>query len=282
MKSNIRFLAVGAALTLATFSSCKKETTTLTDTDTAPASNHALADNIFTEAQNIADDAAANGSVSFKTDGADDLLSGCAIVSRDTTSSPRVMTIDFGTGCTGNDGRTRAGKIIVSYTGKYKDAGTTITYHFQGYSVNGNLVSDNSTKTVINMGRNASNNLYWNISASGSIALANNGGTVIWSTSRSREMLAGESTAGIFDDKYSVTGSASGTSAAGLAFNAVIDAANPLIRDMSCGSGKRHFTQGKVTLSIQGKADRVIDFGSGACDNEATVTVNGHSRVIYL
>ena len=42
-------------------------------------------------------------------------FTGCALVTRDTVL--HTLTIDFGTGCTGHDGRLRSGKVIVTYSG---------------------------------------------------------------------------------------------------------------------------------------------------------------------
>ena len=41
---------------------------------------------------------------------------GCAIVSIDSSSSPKVATLDFGTGCTDAQGRTYSGVIQITYT----------------------------------------------------------------------------------------------------------------------------------------------------------------------
>ncbi|MBX2904019.1 MAG: hypothetical protein KF872_10750 [Chitinophagales bacterium] len=269
-----------AIVAVAMLSACKRETA---DDDTAPATNFAASNSIFSEAQNIADDAAENGSISFKTDDATGFLSGCATITHDTASSPKLLTIDFGSsGCVGADGKLRKGKITISYSGKYKAPGTVKTFSFDNYSVNGNQISNSSSKTVTNNGYNSANHLTWSIAVNGAVTLANGNGTVTWTSSRTREMLAGEGTPQLADDKYSITGSSSGTTAAGLAFTATIDDANPLVRDLSCAQGKRNFTAGKVTITITGKLPRVIDFGSGACDNEATVTIGSKTKTIIL
>lgn len=43
-------------------------------------------------------------------------LSDCPTITVDTIAVPHVMTIDFGTSCTGKDGRVRSGKILVTAT----------------------------------------------------------------------------------------------------------------------------------------------------------------------
>lgn len=75
--------------------SCNKEKT---DTDFTAANNQALADETYNDVNNVSDEASQTGSVSYKDDDANSLLSGCAIVTRDTVSAIRTTTIDFGTG----------------------------------------------------------------------------------------------------------------------------------------------------------------------------------------
>jgi len=79
---------------------------------------------------------------------------------------------------------------------------------------------------------------------------------------------------------YAITGSASGTKASGASFTVNITEA--LIRNMSSSLCRRHFTQGKVELTPSGKATRFIDYGTGACDDQATVTINGNVYNITL
>jgi hypothetical protein len=45
---------------------------------------------------------------------------------------------------------------------------------------------------------------------------------------------------------------------------------------------RRHFTQGVLEHSPSGKATRYINYGNGACDDQAVVTINGTSYTITL
>jgi hypothetical protein len=78
---------------------------------------------------------------------------------------------------------------------------------------------------------------------------------------------------------YSITGSAFGTTAGGTSFTSTIT--SPLIRNMAIGC-RRHFTQGTIEHTPSGKATRYIDYGTGACDDQATVTINGNTYTITL
>jgi hypothetical protein len=276
MKTNM-MKAAGIVVLIATLflSSCKKEDADTTDL--TPASNMAMADESYNDVNNIADEAATTGSVSYKTDDENSLLAGCATVTRDTVSTPRVTTIDFGNGCLGADGKTRKGRIIVTHSGPYRNPGTTITVTFDNYFVNDNQVT--GTKTIHNDGLNNAGHTSFSVSVNGQILLANGAGTISWTSERTREWIAGESTPNRDDDQYSITGSATGTAANGDQFSATIN--QPLIRNLAPGC-RRHFVSGVATMERTNRPTRVIDFGNGNCDDQATVTVNGVTHTITL
>lgn len=271
----MQLLSVAILFAVISLSSCKKEATDTTDL--SPASNMALADESYNDVNNIADEAATTGSVSYKTDDANSLLAGCATVTRDTTSTPRVTTIDFGNGCTGADGKTRKGRIIVTHDGPYRNPGTTITVTFDNYFVNDNQVT--GTKTIHNDGLNNAGHTSFSVSVNGQVLLANGAGTITWTSERTREWIAGESTPNRDDDQYAITGSATGTAANGDQFSATINQA--LIRNLAPGC-RRHFVSGVATMERTNRPTRVIDYGNGNCDDQATVTVNGVAHTITL
>ena len=261
-------------------SSCKKKDMSEKDTDTSSASDQSLASSSVNDLTNISDEAGRNYSVSsFRTADANGLLAtSCAIITVDTLSATKTITVNFGsTNCTCNDGRNRRGSIILSFNGKYRDSLTFITVNPVNYFVNDNQVS--GTKTITNKGHNAANHLVYEISANMTIVKANGAGTISWSSVRQREWIAGESTLIWSDDIYSITGSASGTSASGNSFSSIIT--SPLIRNMSLGC-RKHFIQGVLEHTPNGKATRIINFGNGACDDQATVTINGNTYTITL
>ena len=93
-----------------------------------------------------------------------------------------------------------------------------------------------------------------------------------WTSHRVREWTDGENTLTPLDDEYSITGTAEGTSRAGVHFTA--DITNPLIISVGCSNIK----QGTIDVTPDGLAVRTIDFGTGDCDKDATVEING---VVY-
>ena len=274
-------LALVAIVSTSILSSCKKKSKDEEkDTDTGAASDQSLASSSANDMTSIADEAGRNYNVSsFRTASPDGLLStSCASVTVDTLAAAKTITVNFGTtNCTCNDGRNRRGILILSFTGKYRDSLTVITVTPQNYFVNDNQVT--GSKTITNKGHNAANHLVYEINANIQIIKASGAGTISWQSVRQREWITGESTPSWNDDMYSITGNASGTTANGNTFTSVIT--SPLIRNMSFGC-RRHFTQGTLEHTPSGKATRYIDYGNGACDDQATVTINGNTYNITL
>jgi len=266
------------------FSSCRKDKNNdpeEKDKDTSSAADQSLASSIDNDMTSIADEAGRTYTVSsFKTSGVDGLLSAsCATVTVDSSAAPaRTITVNFGTSnCLCNDGRYRRGAIVYSFTGKYRDSLTVITVTPQNYFVNDNQVT--GTKSITNNGHNAANHLVYQITANMQIIKAGGAGTITWQANRTREWMAGESTLTWSDDIYSITGTASGSNAAGNTFSSVIT--TPLVRNMAIGC-RKHFVSGVLEHTPSGKPTRYIDFGNGACDDIAVVTINGVAYIVTL
>lgn len=267
-------LFTAATLTL---SSCKKEDE---DSDTSTAGDNALAESTYQDVTNIASEAGDGTLSNYRGGNYEGLLSTCAVITMDTavSTNPDTLRINFGSSnCMCNDGRNRRGTIVITYSGAYRDSGTTWNISFDNYFVNDNQVL--GTKTVSNLGHNQAGHLVYDVNVNGSLVLANNGGTITWTSQRQREWTAGESTPQWSDDMYSITGSASGTGANGNSYSANIT--SPLIRNMALGC-RRHFVQGTVEITPSNKPMRTVDFGTGACDDIATVTINNNTYTIHL
>lgn len=254
------------------FSSCRKNNDR--DSDWSAATDNALAESSFNELKNIADEAY-SGNMQLYRATEDTLVFGCATVIRDTTGSVKTLTVDFGTtNCACNDGKNRRGKVIVTYTGFYRDSATVITHTPDNYYVNDNQLL--GTKTVTNMGRNGSGNIWFDIAVNGQVIKANNGGTISWVSDREREWVAGESTLTWLDDSYLITGNASGTRSNGEAFT--VDILTALKVNLSC----RYIVSGSLQVTPANHSARLVDYGTGACDNQATVTINGNVYNVTL
>ncbi|MFY9307546.1 MAG: hypothetical protein WAQ28_00715 [Bacteroidia bacterium] len=274
-----KYLMVAATVGIL-LNSCRKKEDEPEDKDTSAAADNAIAEGYFNDANSISDQAAAGNLTSFlstndNSDGERGIMSGCATITHDTMSNPRTITINFGTtNCLCNDGRYRRGIINVTYTGHYKDSLSFHTITFSNYFVNDNQVL--GSKTVTNNGHNNAGHLTFSISVNGSVIKANNGGTITYTSTRTREWIEGEYTSIWSDDVYLITGTASGSSSSGSSFTATIITALKI--KLNC----HWIVSGKLDLTPSGKPTRTIDWGSGNCDDDATVTINGNTYNINL
>ncbi len=250
------------------YSACRKNDRDK-DTDTSASIDNAVAENAF---------AGIFKSIGEFTDSLSQLrVSSCASYSIfptivDTTTWPKTLTINYGTSnCLCADGNMRRGIITAVFTGQYRTAGTVITVSTSNYYHNDNAVQA-GTHTITNNGLNTSGNLSYTINVQNA-TITTSKGTISWNSLRTREWISGASTtSNPFDDVYSITGTANGTAVNGNTFTVTID--NPLIVALNC----KYIQQGKLTLTPANLSPRIIDFGSGACDNAATITING---VVY-
>lgn len=192
----------------------------------------------------------------------------------DSASSPRVMIINYGAGTLCADGKLRAGKIRVTYTGKYRETGTVITITPDSFYQNGNKLE--GVKTITNNGRKANGHLYYTIEVSNAKLTTVDGKVRTWTSTRNREWIEGEGTKAFNDDVYQITGTANGVSANNVSFT--VNILQPLQIDFSC---QYRITAGEVEIKPQNKLTRTINYGSGTCDNNYTVKIGNRSIVVY-
>lgn len=250
------------ALALATVS-CKKDSNESLDTDTQSSSDNYMAEQQINDEIKQVEDAANNNN----------LGKAGPTITVDSTTNPRVMTIDFGTGTIGTDGKTRSGKLVVTWTGRYRDIGTVITITPDNFYQENKHIE--GTKTIVNNGRNSSGNLTYSITVTNAKVTTSDGKIRTWNATRTREWIDGESTKYIGDDVYLITGGATGVNVNGKNYTSTIT--NALRFDLSC---PYRLTEGRVEITPEGKVTRVVDYGDGTCD--ATFKVSIGARTITV
>lgn len=279
MKKSI--FAFATIIGMVSINSCKKEDKY--DNSSAPKSN-AIIENAFDDMTNMSDQAV-NGYLYFynlpkvtvvyasKDENLLDKVDCNVVLTIDTLNSLKTVTIDWGnSNCDCNDGKQRRGKIVTTFTGKYRDVGTVITHTPVDYYVNNNKIE--GTKTVTNMGLNASNQPYFNISVNGSVTMAD-GEVFTYTSNRIRTWTHGYSTGiNFMDDEYDITGSANASSSNGNGYTATITQA------LHVKVGCAYVVSGTLEFTPTGKALRTINYGSGTCDNTFTVSVNGNTYTV--
>lgn len=264
-------LAAGSLLLL---SSCKKDkidNEEVSATDVSYVADQAQLEKAYDDVDNIATQAADGGDMSnYRT------TSACAKVTIDSLSSPKKVTIDFGpVNCLCGDGVYRRGKIILSYSGRYRDSGYVHTVTTDSFFFNNNQLK--GTRVVTNKGKNSSGQIYFSIAVDGTIILDSSAGTKKWLSTRERTWTAGSATLLRADDEYSITGSGTVTRVDGSTFTATIK--SPLILAASCDWIKQGIIE--IVPTSAGKT-RTLDYGAGTCDALATVTVGSKTKTITL
>jgi hypothetical protein len=255
-----KFLLLFIAIaTLAT--SCRKERKDSLGSSISTDNN--TAENLFSDMFKVVNE------VSSETEGIREDLIGCIdTIIVDTLSNPKTILIDFGDNdCAGYDGRIRKGKLFITYTGRYREAGTIITITPDNYTVNGYLLQ--GEKTIENLGLNTSGQLHYAITVSGTVTAPDNAWTISYNANRTRTWIEGQSTLTIWDDIYEISGSGSGINRNGIAYSSTIT--YPLRVEVGC----TWIVSGRITVEPVGYATRYINFGLGECDSGFTVTVNG-------
>ncbi len=237
---------------------CRKETAQpLPDRDHTAASDNFRAEWYFADVLKQADAAQKNGA------------SGCIqTVDIDLQAMPHTMLVDFGeSNCVGMDGIARRGKLLVTFTGAYGDAGTVITITPQGFYVNDHLIQ--GVKTVTNAGPNDQGQTYFTVSVNGTVTAPDGSWTSTHNYQRVRTWIQGEETPTIFDDVYLITGGGSGVNRNGTPFVVAITTA--LRVEVGCP----WVVSGVQEVIPAGLPARVVNFGNGACDSAVSITVNG-------
>ena len=248
------------------FFSCRKSVRD-EDNDTKAAQDFAMADIVSNDISNLLTEVMESESGLRATN----LNLGCAAVTVDTLAFPMTVSIDFGTtNCLGGDGRNRRGIINATFTGKYRDSLTVITITTNNYYLNDHEVE--GTKVVTNKGHNSAGNLWYTVVITNALITAPDGTwNISFNSNRTRVWTRGESTAVLTDDAYEISGTMDGVSRTGNHFTAATT--TPVTIELSCAWA----VSGIIEVTPDNVSPRILDFGSGGCDNNATVSVNGYT-----
>lgn len=271
MKFFMGFLLIAGVVFL--FNRCAPVAVVEPNYDYGAVDDNGLAENMFEDAGDWSD-------MSMDDDGFKQLLADtvykgqCVTALLDTTAHPKKLVIDFGTSnCLCTDNRYRRGKIVVTYYGGYFKEGAMIVHTFDNYYVNDNKIV--GSRTTINKGRNLSGKMYWDVFVAGSIEKANGGGTISWNCNRTKTWTAGEGQAHA-NWEFELAGSATGIGSNGWTYSCNIT--QNLVKKASC----KWIVSGIVDIFPRGYPKIELDYGSGACDNIVTATINGTSKTIEL
>jgi hypothetical protein len=201
------------------------------------------------------------------------------------TPFPVHVVVDFGTtGCPGPDGHIRRGKIITDYTNRLIYPGAIATTNFDGFYVDS--VHVEGTHKISNISTGSNSRIYKVEVINGKLTKPS-GNYIEWNSTKTITQTEGLTTPdNPRDDVFSIQGSAQGRVKRGnliVGWESTIT--EPLIRRVTC----RWIVKGRIrtvrtNLPNPGTSPwvAILDFGTGNCDNQATLTINGITHQITL
>lgn len=187
---------------------------------------------------------------------------------------PKTITINYGTGCSGFHGSTRSGKIIITVTDRRSVLNSTRTVTFDNYFFNG--IKIEGTKELKNLGPNSNQNMVISVKLTGGKLTLPNGKTIERAFEHQREWIAGWGTRNIWDDECLITGTATGKGINGNAYT------NTILTALHWTRACEFLISGTIKFERAGVEPVVLDYGTGTCDNKATLTRGDQTKEILL
>lgn len=196
-----------------------------------------------------------------------------AITPNDSTY-PKTITIDFGNGCLGRDGKFRSGAIIVHLTAPLRRPGSVVTVTFRNYYVN--RVHLEGSKIISNLSDPPVHK--WRVEVVGGKVTFPIGRGYSYQSIKTKTQIEGMDTRIILDDAYEITGRSQTEFNSGLTIT--LNTETPLVKKVVCP----WISDGKLKIKIN---DRILylDYGfpaGGECDNKALLTWGTENKQLVI
>jgi hypothetical protein len=205
-------------------------------------------------------------------------ISNCATitVTPNDNTYPKTITIDFGDGCIGVDGKLRKGAIIIHLTGPVRRSGSVMTITFRNFYHNRALIE--GTKIISNMSENGNHKFTVQVK-DGKVTFPGGRG-YSYEGMKHIKQVEGSDTRIRRDDVYSIEGRSRTEFSNGVTI--ALNTETPLTKKAAC----HWISAGTLKIKIN---ERILflDYGApdnASCDNKALLTWdNGNkSRLIIL
>lgn len=265
-----------AALAILSFASCTKRPS-IDQATLDLADDDAVSDVVFEDIFNTVDNADIILDDYQKGNVSKSVADSCPLVTIDHPSDglwPKIITVDFGAGCTNSFDNTRSGKINIVVTGKRLQPGSKKTVTFDNYYFNG--IKVDGSKEFENLGYNDNQKMVFSIKLTDGKLTLPDGRFIERSFQHQREWLAGLLTRNIWDDECLITGTASGVTIKGVAHT------NSITTALDWKRVCRFIVSGVVEIKREGLETVTINYGTGECDAIATVTKGDETKEITL
>ncbi len=186
---------------------------------------------------------------------------------------PKTVTVNFGDGCLGRDGKFRKGKIVSIYTNRMlvpgaKVSTTFLNYYVDSLKIEGTHITENTSNNNVQG---------WKVAVlQGKITNTNTDKWIKWNSLKNILQIGGNGTPHFpLDDVYKITGGANGSNSVGHVWSSII--VEPLIKRFTC----QWIVKGTVNL-VRNSRQALLDYGTGECDNQAILYINGIGHPITL
>lgn len=198
----------------------------------------------------------------------DRFLPDCVTITIVLTQNMKTVTIDFGDGCELRNGNFLSGKIILEYEKDPEAASIMISYSFEDFYFNRKNVAGGGSilRERSNENGNPQSTKTFDV-------------TVTWPDGlfaskvgvRVREWIEGQNTPAWGDNVFLITGNGTFTKKNGGVLS--VEVIKALRKELAC----KFLVSGTVKLA-RNENTAVLDYGDGACDDLATISVNGGER----
>lgn len=189
---------------------------------------------------------------------------------------PKTVTIDFGDGCVGLDGKWRKGAIILHFTGPIRRSGSVLTITLRDFYLGRAHIE--GTKVISNLSENG--NIKFTVQVVDGKVTFPNGRGYKYNSLKYVKQIEGGNTNDVRDDVFSIEGRSNTQFNNGLSIT--LNTETPLIKKVACP----WISKGILKIKINNRV-LFLDYGApndGACDNKALLKWNNgnNGRLITL
>ncbi|MBA3681936.1 MAG: hypothetical protein H0W73_12365 [Bacteroidetes bacterium] len=288
MKKVFKIVLVLTCTTSLFFVGCRKKETTEVDNETQSAVDNAVADQEYMSIVPATNGHAINTKGTGATNGrlmsppACDTLAWLNRGTADTTLVnnkylvPPEYELNLLSACPASftDGKLRSGKWHIRITGPLKIVGSQMVLKLLNHKASGiGYACDSLVVTTVSSSTASSS---YNIKLINGVCTSPNW-TIKYSFDRTITNYVHGNPVNT-DPVVEVFGSANGVNRLGKTFTVDIPAGSPMVKHKGC----QFVDKGVLNLTPEGFKTRIVDFGNGTCDDDATFTVNGSTVAFKL
>ena len=274
MKRLTVFLAVCFLFTA--FQSCQKDEVTPAIDEISMSQQETQAEETLNDIDILVDEALDSNFGTLKSASLEGFsyLTDCPVVTINKTAVPQVMIIDFGTSCTGKDGKKRSGKIIVTSTA-FNTFPSVRDKSFDNYFVDGKKIEGSVTKTI---SKDQEKNIRTAVIQENiTITFPDGEGTAKRVANLTRQYQR-NTLFNPLDNKVVSWGTVDFTRISGAKVTKTITSGDPIVFKLAC----HHIVSGTVTFTTSDDREWSINYGDGDCDNKATLTIGDKTKEITI